>query len=61
MLFVKQNYDKIQQPKDNVELCKLLDIEVPKDTYHNYRDKDIKVYAYVWLNIVWAIQITKSK
>lgn len=47
MLFVKQNYDKIQQPKDNVELCKLLDIEVPKDTYHNYRDKDIKVYAYV--------------
>tara|TARA_B100001063_G_scaffold246767_1_gene287500 strand:- start:914 stop:1495 length:582 start_codon:yes stop_codon:yes gene_type:complete len=47
MLFVKQNYDKIKQPVDNTELCKLLDIEVPKDTYQNYKDKDIKVYAYV--------------
>ncbi len=47
MQFVKSNYQNIQQPVDNTELCKLLNIDVPKDLHvHNYHEKDIKVYVY---------------
>ena len=47
MRFVKQNVSKIHTPKDNTELCKLLQIDLPTDLVnHNYKDKDIKVYVY---------------
>ena len=47
MRFVKANIDNIHRPKDNTELCQLLDIELPKDFVdHNYRDKDITVYVH---------------
>ena len=47
MRFVKQNVSKIHTPKDNTELCKLLQINLPTDLVnHNYKDKDIKVYVY---------------
>ena len=47
MQFVKSNYEKITQPKNNVELCQTLEIELPEDLQvHNYTEKDIKVYVY---------------
>jgi len=47
MKFVKRNISKIDMPQDNSELCKLLQIDLPKDLVnHNYKDKDIKVYVY---------------
>ncbi len=47
MKFVKRNISKIDMPRDNSELCKLLQIDLPKDLVnHNYKDKDIKVYVY---------------
>tara|TARA_B100002019_G_scaffold210383_1_gene183064 strand:- start:162 stop:746 length:585 start_codon:yes stop_codon:yes gene_type:complete len=47
MKFVKRNISKIITPKNNSELCKLLQIELPKDLVnHNYKEKDIKVYVY---------------
>ena len=47
MRFVKNNIHNIHRPKDNAELCQLLDIELPKNFVdHNYRDKDITVYVH---------------
>ncbi len=47
MQFVKTNWAKIHQPENNVALCKILNLESPDDfTYHNYKEKDIKVYVY---------------
>lgn len=47
MEFVKDNFTKIHQPKNNIDLCEMLTLKIPdKFTYHNYREKDIKVYVY---------------
>jgi hypothetical protein len=48
MRFIKGNIGKILKPNNNVELCAMLDIDVPKDlVMHNYKDKDITVYVHV--------------
>lgn len=45
--FLKLNESKITNPKNNVELCKELNIEYPTNTkVHDYTEKDIKVYVY---------------
>ena len=48
MQFIKDNTDRITTVKDNVDLCRLLEISFPdtKGRIHNYADKDIKVYVY---------------
>ena len=48
MQFIKDNKDKIHKPKDNVDLCRLLEISFPntKGRIHNYADKGIQVYVY---------------
>ena len=48
MQFIKDNKDKITQPKDNVDLCRLLGISFPdnKGRIHNYEYKGIQVYVY---------------
>ena len=48
MQFVKDNKDRISKPKDNVDLCRLLEISFPdtKGRIHNYADKGIQVYVY---------------
>ena len=48
MQFVKDNKDRIQSAKDNVDLCRMLKINFPdtKGRIHNYEQKDIKVYVY---------------
>ena len=47
MQFVKDNKDRITKPKDNVDLCRLLEISFPKKgRLHNYADKGIQVYVY---------------
>ena len=50
MQFVKTNWEKIHQPENNVSLCRILNLESPNDmystTFHNYKEKDIKVYVY---------------
>ena len=48
MRFIKGNIGKILKPNNNVELCAMLDIDVPKDlVMHNYKEKDITVYVHV--------------
>ena len=45
--FINMNEYRVTNPKDNAELCKLLNISYPKDTpIHNYDEKDITVYLY---------------
>ena len=48
MQFVKNNKDRITSPVDNVDLCRLLEINFPdtKGRIHNYAHKDTKVYVY---------------
>lgn len=58
MQFVKDNKDRIQKPNDNVDLCRILNIDFPmtftlgksltkaKGRIHNYEQMDIKVYVY---------------
>jgi hypothetical protein len=54
MEFIKDNKNYIATPADNVDLCRLLDIDFPTNNVtassnhmiHNYADKDIKVYVY---------------
>jgi hypothetical protein len=48
MQFIKDNKHKIHKPKDNVDLCRLLDISFPdtKGKIHNYTHKGIEVYVY---------------
>ena len=47
MEFIKNNLARIYQPKNNTDLCEMLTLKLPdKFTYHNYREKDIKVYVY---------------
>mgnify|MGYP003388280941 CR=1 FL=1 len=48
MQFIKDNKEKIHKPKDNVDLCRLLEISFPdtKGRIHNYADKGIQVYVY---------------
>ena len=47
MQFIKDNNDRITQPKDNKELCDLLEISYPTAASdHNYKQKGIQVYVY---------------
>ena len=47
MQFVKNNLARIHQPENNIDLCGMLNLESPDDfIYHNYKEKDIKVYVY---------------
>ena len=47
MQFVKNNLARIHRPKNNIDLYEMLTLKFPdKFTYHNYREKDIKVYVY---------------
>jgi len=48
MQFIKDNKDRIHRPKDNVDLCRLLEISSPntKGRIHNYSQKGIQVYVY---------------
>ena len=48
MQFIKDNKDRITKPKDNVDLCRLLEISFPnnKGRIHNYEHKGIQVYVY---------------
>ena len=47
MQFIKDNKDRITQPKDNVDLCRLLEISFPnKGRLHNYAQKGIQIYVY---------------
>jgi len=47
MQFIKDNKDRITQPKDNVDLCRLLGISFPnKGRLHNYAQKGIQIYVY---------------
>ena len=48
MDFVHNNKERITKVKDNVDLCRLLEISFPdtKGRLHNYADKDIAVYVY---------------
>jgi hypothetical protein len=48
MQFIKDNKDRITKPKDNVDLCRLLEISFPdtKGRIHNYEHKGIEVYVY---------------
>jgi hypothetical protein len=48
MQFIKDNKHRITNPKDNVDLCRLLDISFPnnKGRIHNYAQKGIQVYVY---------------
>ena len=48
MQFIKNNNERISRIKDNVDLCRILDVSFPstKGRIHNYEQKDIKVYVY---------------
>jgi len=48
MNFIKDNKNRIHKPKDNVDLCRLLEINFPntKGRIHNYAEKGIQVYVY---------------
>ena len=48
MDFVHDNKNRIHKPKDNVDLCRLLEINFPntRRRIHNYADKGIQVYVY---------------
>ncbi len=48
MQFIKNNQNRITNPVDNVDLCRLLEIKFPdtKGRIHNYAQKDTKVYVY---------------
>ena len=47
MQFVKDNKDRITKPRDNKELCDLLDISyATAASEHNYKQKGIQVYVY---------------
>jgi hypothetical protein len=48
MQFIKNNQDRVLCPKDNVDLCRALNISFPdtKGRIHNYEQNDIKVYLY---------------
>ena len=49
MQFVKDNKDRITSPKNNIELCKSLNIAPPRgehQNFHEYQPKDIQVYLY---------------
>ena len=49
MQFIKDNKDRIKRARNNVELCKMLDIKSPKAEHqnlHEYRPKGIQVYLY---------------
>ena len=48
MQFIKDNKDRITKPKDNVDLCRLLEISFPntKGRIHNYAQKGIQIYVY---------------
>ena len=48
MQFINDNQNRITCPKDNVDLCRGLNISFPdtKGRIHNYEQNDIKVYLY---------------
>jgi hypothetical protein len=48
MQFIRDNKDRITKVKDNVDLCRLLEISFPdtKGRIHNYAQKGIEVYVY---------------
>ena len=48
MQFIKDNKGKVTRVKDNVDLCRLLEISFPnnKGRIHNYAQKGIQVYVY---------------
>jgi hypothetical protein len=48
MTFIKNHSKKINKPVDNVDLCRLLQINFPdtKGRIHNYAQNDIQVYVY---------------
>ena len=48
MQFIRDNQNRITCPKDNVDLCRGLNISFPdtKGRIHNYEQNDIKVYLY---------------
>lgn len=48
MQFIKDHNDRTHTIKDNVDLCRILDIEFPdtKGRIDNYEHRDIKVYVY---------------
>ena len=48
MQFIKDNKGKVTKVKDNVDLCRLLEISFPnnKGRIHNYAQKGIQVYVY---------------
>jgi hypothetical protein len=48
MQFIRDNKDRITKVKDNVDLCRLLEISFPdtKGRIHNYAQKGVEVYVY---------------
>ena len=45
--FLKLNRNRIQEVDNNIDLCRSLDINfLDNETYHNYKQKDIRVYVY---------------
>ena len=49
MQFIKDNKDRIKRARNNVELCKMLDIKSPRGEHqnlHEYQPKGIQVYVY---------------
>jgi len=49
MQFIKDNKDRIKRARNNVELCKMLDIKSPRGEHqnlHEYQPKGIQVYLY---------------
>jgi hypothetical protein len=48
MQFVKDNSNRISKMLDNVDLCRILEIQLPdtKTSIYNYKQKDIEVYVY---------------
>ena len=48
MQFIRDNKDRITKVKDNVDLCRLVEISFPdtKGRIHNYAQKGVEVYVY---------------